>query len=224
MKIGITGHTKGLGHALFNLFKLQGHEVVGFSRSNGYDIVEKKDDVINAVKDFDMFINNAYAPIAQTELLSRMITEWQGTDKTIVNISSKVVIMDEPPAMVKDYANNKLIQNLLSDDWSILLHCDWRLNSALRLVLDEIFGEKNFVNEIVWCYQDIGSRQTNYFKKKHDNILFYQKSDKRNFNVLRQAMSESTIKRFEKYFDQDGKITYQKLKDTNPGVFKKLKN
>ena len=113
MKIGITGHTKGLGHAFFNLFKSQGHEVVGFSRSNGYDIVEKIDDVINAVKDFDMFINNAYAPIAQTELLSRMITEWQGTDKTIVNISSKVVIMDEPPAMVKDYANNKLIQNLL---------------------------------------------------------------------------------------------------------------
>lgn len=122
------------------------------------------------------------------------------------------------------YEKLKLIQNLLSDDGSILLHCDWRLNSALRLVLDEIFGEKNFVNEIVWCYQDIGSRQTNYFKKKHDNILFYQKSDKRKFNVLRQPMSESTIKRFEKYFDEDGKITYQKLKDTNPGVFKKLKN
>ena len=63
------------------------------------------------------------------------------------------------------YEKLKLIQNLLSDDGSILLHCDWRLNSALRLVLDEIFGEKNFVNEIVWCYQDIGSRQTNYFKK-----------------------------------------------------------
>jgi NAD(P)-dependent dehydrogenase (short-subunit alcohol dehydrogenase family) len=113
MKIGITGHTKGLGHAFFNLFKSQGHEVVGFSRSNGYDIVEKIDDVINAVKDFDMFINNAYAPVAQTELLSRMITEWQGTDKIIVNISSKVVVLDEPPAMVKDYANNKLNQNLL---------------------------------------------------------------------------------------------------------------
>ena len=113
MKIAITGHTKGLGHAFFTLFKSQGHEVVGFSRSNGYDIVEKIDDVINAVKDFDMFINNAYAPMAQTELLSRMITEWQGTDKIIVNISSKVVVLDEPPAMIKDYANNKLNQNLL---------------------------------------------------------------------------------------------------------------
>jgi NAD(P)-dependent dehydrogenase (short-subunit alcohol dehydrogenase family) len=113
MKIGITGHTKGLGHAFFNLFKSQGHEVVGFSRSNGYDIVEKIDNIIDSVNDFDMFINNAYAPIAQTELLSRMITEWQGTDKTIVNISSKVVVLDEPPAMVKDYADNKLNQNLL---------------------------------------------------------------------------------------------------------------
>lgn len=113
MNIGITGHTKGLGHAFFKLFKSQGHEVVGFSRSNGHDIVEKIDDIINTVKDFDMFINNAYAPIAQTELLSRLIIEWQGTDKVIVNISSKVVVMDEPPAMVKDYADNKLNQNLL---------------------------------------------------------------------------------------------------------------
>ena len=113
MKIGITGHTKGLGHAFFNLFKSQGHEVVGFSRSNGYDIVEKIDDIISTVKDFDMFINNAYAPIAQTELLSRLITEWQDTDKTIVNISSKVAVLDQPPAIVKDYANNKLNQNLL---------------------------------------------------------------------------------------------------------------
>ena len=45
MNIGITGHTKGLGHAFFKLFKSQGHEVVGFSRSNGHDIVEKIDDI-----------------------------------------------------------------------------------------------------------------------------------------------------------------------------------
>lgn len=48
-------------------------------------------------------------------------------------------------------------------------------------------------------------------------------SDERVFNIMRKRLSESTIKRYQPYFDEEGKISYQKLKETNPGVFAKLK-
>ena len=43
-----------------------------------------------------------------------------------------------------------IMKNLLSENGSIFIHCDSRLNSAMRLVLDEIFGKDNFKNEIIW--------------------------------------------------------------------------
>ena len=58
---------------------------------------------------------------------------------------------------------------------------------------------------------------------KHDTILFYQASGKRTFNIQRKQLAESTIKRYAKYFDANGQITYERLRDTNPGVFRKLK-
>jgi len=116
-----------------------------------------------------------------------------------------------------------LIKELLSDDGTLFLHCDYRKNHHIRCILDEIFGAENLVNEIVWCYEDIGSRAVNYFKRKHDDILMVQKTNSRDFNILRKGLSESTIKRFGSYFDSTGKITYRWLKENNPGVFKKLK-
>lgn len=116
-----------------------------------------------------------------------------------------------------------LLKELLSDKGSIYLQCDWHKSHHLRMIMDEVFGINNFVNEIIWTYEDIGSRAVNYFKRKHDTILMYQKSSQRTFNIIRKRLSESTIKRYQSYFDENGQITYQMLKDTNPGVFKKLK-
>ena len=115
-----------------------------------------------------------------------------------------------------------LLKELLSNNGTVLLHCDWHKVHLLRCIMDEIFGSKNFINEIVWCYEDIGSRAVDYFKRKHDNILMYSKGTERTFNILRKSLAESTIKRFGSYFI-DGKITYAWLKENNPGVFKKLK-
>jgi len=79
------------------------------------------------------------------------------------------------------YERLKLMHNLLANDGSIYLHCDWRMTSYLRLILNDIFGESNFINEIVWCYS-IGGKGNTRFGRKHDNILFYSKSDKYIFN------------------------------------------
>ena len=112
---------------------------------------------------------------------------------------------------------------VLKDTGSIYLHCDYRASHYLKMVMDEVFGHNNFINEIAWCYEDIGGKAPDYFKRKHDTIFLYQKSDARYFHLQFKSLSPSTIKRYQKYFDDNGQITYQHLKDTNPGVFKKLK-
>jgi hypothetical protein len=91
MKIAITGHTQGLGKAFFNHF--QSHIVIGFSRSNGYNIADlnSRSRILDKIKDVDMFINNAYNNFddSQLTLLKEVYNLWEGTDKIIVNISSR---------------------------------------------------------------------------------------------------------------------------------------
>jgi len=116
-----------------------------------------------------------------------------------------------------------LMRDLLADDGSIFVHCDWRVNSSLRLILDDIFKKDNFLSEIKWCYQDIGGRDTGYFKRKSDSILHYKKSDSFIFNTQRGRISDSTYKRYATYFDENDQITYKSLKENQPGVFNSLK-
>jgi len=92
-KIALTGHTRGIGKALADIFTAQGHNVEGYSKSNGYDIGEQlvRNTILEQTKNFDIFINNAYHPSGQTALLDSVITQWNETDKLIINISSKMV-------------------------------------------------------------------------------------------------------------------------------------
>jgi len=91
MKIAITGHTQGLGQAFFKHF--QSYTVIGFSRSNGYNIANPADrnKILDEIKDFDIFINNAYNNYddSQLKLLMDVYNIWQGTDKIIINVSSR---------------------------------------------------------------------------------------------------------------------------------------
>jgi len=70
MKIVITGHTQGIGRALYENFK--DHEVIGLSRSNGHDIDQNFDLVVEAAKGCDLFINNAYRDGQQLKLLQAL--------------------------------------------------------------------------------------------------------------------------------------------------------
>jgi NAD(P)-dependent dehydrogenase (short-subunit alcohol dehydrogenase family) len=90
MKIALTGHTSGIGKALFDILS-QEHEIVCFSRSNGYDIDTRAEDIVQESLDWDvdMFINNAYSELAQVNILNRLWEFWaRDKSKTIVNISS----------------------------------------------------------------------------------------------------------------------------------------
>lgn len=74
-----------------------------------------------------------------------------------------------------------LMKELLSPKGTIYIHCDFRTNSHLRLILDEIYGADNFRNEIIWCYTFPG-RVGGDFQRRHDNILRYSKSKDYIFN------------------------------------------
>jgi NADP-dependent 3-hydroxy acid dehydrogenase YdfG len=89
MKIAITGHTAGIGQALAKCYSQQGHVIVGISRREGANIrnISKTADQIELC---DMFVNNAQAGYAQTELLFEMAQRWAGTKKHIVVISTQM--------------------------------------------------------------------------------------------------------------------------------------
>ena len=96
---------------------------------------------------------------------------------------------------------------LLRSDGMIFLHIDYRTHPYLRLMLDEIFGEDNFLNEIIWVYQS-GGRSLRHFSRKHDVILFYRKSAQYDFNV-EEVMAPPTEPRsnhMRKHVDPDGRV------------------
>ena len=80
------------------------------------------------------------------------------------------------------YERLVLMKDLLAENGAILVHCDWRLNSAIRLLLDEIFGRENYINEIIWSYRSGGASKSKSLPKKHDNILFYKKNKEFSIN------------------------------------------
>ena len=98
MKIGITGHTQGFGKSLYDVFNSQKHDTLGFSRSNGFDIGNKlvRKKIINEIKDIDVFINNAYDPQGQLDILEEVLSCWSGTEKIVVNVSSIIVNKESP--------------------------------------------------------------------------------------------------------------------------------
>ena len=91
MKIIVTGHTRGLGKGIYDYFS-KDNEVVGFSKSNGFDITDSgcRTQIVNASEDADIFVNNAHAngDYAQLHLLKDIYELWKHQDKIIINIGS----------------------------------------------------------------------------------------------------------------------------------------
>ncbi|MGE7367400.1 DNA methyltransferase, partial [Desemzia incerta] len=81
------------------------------------------------------------------------------------------------------YERLTLLRELLSDKGSIYIHADWHKVHHLRLVMDEVFGPSNFRNEIIRWYL-WGGRGKKQWNSKHENILFYSKSDNWTFNYM----------------------------------------
>ncbi|MFA5067117.1 MAG: site-specific DNA-methyltransferase [Candidatus Izemoplasmatales bacterium] len=116
------------------------------------------------------------------------------------------------------YERLKLMHALLADDGSIYVHCDYRVNSYMRLILDEIFGKDNFVNEIIWCTTG-ASRVDKNFPRKHDTILFYSKNGNYIFNKddIRIPYAEGSLDRANRNVVATGGMNFEKIELNESG-------
>ena len=89
MKIAITGHSAGIGQALSKVYSELGYEIVGLSKRDGHNI-RNTFKIADLIEPCDMFINNAQAGYAQTELLFEIAQRWTGTRKHIIVISTQM--------------------------------------------------------------------------------------------------------------------------------------
>ncbi|MBK6595911.1 MAG: site-specific DNA-methyltransferase [Burkholderiales bacterium] len=112
-----------------------------------------------------------------------------------------------------------LMRELLADTGSIYVHLDWHVGHYVKLVLDEVFGKDNFVNEIVWKRSDAkgdATQGSQHFSRVHDVILFYQKSPSRHWETQFLPLSESYVTDFYKHKDAEGR-TYKLENMLGPG-------
>lgn len=110
-----------------------------------------------------------------------------------------------------------LMRELLSHTGLIWVHLDWHSAHCIKLVMDELFGEKNFVNEIIWKYKSGGSGK-NHFSRKHDTILLYSKSADYSLDIPKEKSYNRELKAYrfsgiKEYKDKYGWYTLVNMKD-----------
>ena len=117
------------------------------------------------------------------------------------------------------YERLKLMYSLLAEDGSIYVHCDWKTNSYIRCILDEIFGKDNFLGDISWYYYNKMASGTRKYSSAHDRILFYVKNKDSNytFNPQEEKRDQPVKQLKRKYFEgkainareESGNVQYQ---------------
>ena len=110
-----------------------------------------------------------------------------------------------------------LMRDLLSDTGCIWVHLDWHGSHYVKMLMDEIFGEANFVNEIAWTYKSGGASKRS-FARKHDTLLFYSKTKKYKFYPLKEKSYNRELKPYrfkgvEEFQDEVGWYTLVNMKD-----------
>lgn len=116
------------------------------------------------------------------------------------------------------YDRIMIMRDLLKEDGSICVHCDWHANYIIRNVMNDIFGVSNFQNEIIWWYYNKMQGNVGRFASNHDVIFWYSKSPHKNYEPIREKRDE--VKRQQKRVwdpvtkslkqekDEDGNLVY----------------
>ncbi len=117
------------------------------------------------------------------------------------------------------YENLMAIKSVMSDTASIYVEVDSHIGHYVKILLDEIFGEQNFINEIIWkrtfSHSDVG-QGAKHFGRLHDVIFLYSKAETYTMNVVYTPYSDDYIKNFYKYKDENGR-KYRLVSLLGPG-------
>ncbi|MFX3673877.1 MAG: site-specific DNA-methyltransferase [Paenisporosarcina sp.] len=97
-----------------------------------------------------------------------------------------------------------LMRELMSDNASIYVHCDYRRSHYIKLILDEVFGADNFINEIIWKRTNAHNMKSKGYVRSNDHILFYKKGEKFTYNEQYLPYGEAQLKRFKE--DENGRL------------------
>lgn len=119
------------------------------------------------------------------------------------------------------YENLVAIKAVMSDTASIYVHLDYHIGHYVKILLDEIFGEENFRNEIVWYYPGRERQSDNKFQSKHDVIFFYAGSEDTILNpVTKEWTREDRIKALRRkiYKDEDGREWFWETRGQANGI------
>lgn len=132
-------------------------------------------------------------------------TGWAGKQKPLSFPAYNDALSENYSAMLEHLVS--LSHLLLKNTGVFCLHLDWRESARARLLCDRIFGETNFINEIIWVYES-GGRATSHFSRKHDVILLYAKSKDYRFDIHRVPIprTENRKNHMKKCVDQDGRF------------------
>jgi adenine specific DNA methylase Mod len=96
------------------------------------------------------------------------------------------------------------LTRVLKKTGSFYYHCDWHASHYIKIMLDQIFGENNFVNEISWRRNSRRSSMQKIFRRANDSILFYSKSSDYTFNLQFEEHDETLLKTYNQE-DEKGK-------------------
>ena len=117
------------------------------------------------------------------------------------------------------YENLMAIKSVMSDTASIYVHLDWHIGHYVKILLDEVFGEDNFVNEIVWYYYNkMPDKRKPLFTRSHDTIFLYSKNSEDNtFNLqtelrpqpVRQLVRKKENGKMVNAKDEEGNLIYK---------------
>ncbi len=164
--------------------------------------------------------------------LRELLADQQGPNRLGTRGKIKLICIDPPFATKQDFMKDKekayrdkvlgaqfieflrrrliLLREILADDGSIYVHLDTKKSHYIKAVLDNVFGEENFLNEIIWR-RAFGHSDSGRFGIIHDVIFFYAKSDRSIWNPISQPADKNYIDTFFDQYDPERGERYQRL-------------
>jgi adenine-specific DNA-methyltransferase len=126
----------------------------------------------------------------------------EGKQQTLLEEKQYTDIWEKDEYLQFMYERLQLLKELLSDTGSIYLHCDWHKNHLLRCLLDEVFSEAHFRNEIIWQRDAVGKgakKQSGQWSREVESIFYYTVSNKYTFKPQykkREELTHTQLKEF----------------------------
>jgi DNA modification methylase len=162
--------------------------------------------------------------------LRELLADQQGANRLGTRGKIKLIYIDPPFATRQDFMKDKekayrdkvlgaqfieflrrrliLLREILADEGSIYVHLDAKKGHYIKAVLDEVFGEENFQNELIWR-RSTSHADAKKFGQVHDSVFFYTKSDRYAWNTQFRPYSAEYVAKYFRFRESDGRLYWK---------------